>query len=372
MSCSQNSAKDQKIITGRPLTAVEWQAVLDRDVALVGQFYYGVVTTKIFCRSTCPARRPKHGNAVYFDEPGEAMAMGFRPCKRCQPTETGGGGEAGAPHLPQIIALCRQLESAETLPSLDQMAAGAGLSAAQFHRLFKTYLGVTPRAYCEAVRQRRIKEGLATKAPITAVIYESGYSSSTRFYERAIQHLGMTASDVRKKGRGVELRFAIGETSLGAVLVALSTRGVAAIELGKDPEVLLQQFQSRFADAELVGDDPEFNGLIAQVIGYIERPGQAFPLPLDIRGTAFQRRVWEALMAIPQGETISYGAIATAIGKPHAYRAVAGACAANKLAVVIPCHRVIRLDGSLSGYRWGVETKRAILALEKSALEQEG
>lgn len=358
----------------RPFKEEEWQAVLRRDAAYDGLFFYGVLTTGIYCRPSCPARKPKFVNAVHLADHEMAVASGFRACKRCRPEELILldsyliSPRLAEPHCEKIIALCRGLEGADPFPKLEEMAKEVGLSPAQFRRVFHSYLGVTPRAFCEALRLKRVKAGLADERPITEVIFNSGYNSLGRYYEKAPTQLGMTSREVRAKGAGVALKFGIGETRFGAVLVAMSARGVAAIEIGTEAGVLLDNFQDRFSNARLVGDDDAFNEHLAKVLSFIERRPEKFPLPLDIQGTAFQRQVWEALMAIPYGETRTYSEIANAIDNPAATRAVAGACAANKIAVAIPCHRVIRLDGSFSGYRWGIETKRALLAREQSGV----
>ena len=238
------------------------------------------------------------------------------------------------------------------------------MSPFHFHRLFKTVTGVTPKGYAAQTRARRAADSLRTADTITGAIYDAGFNSSSRFYESAAARLGMTPSAVRRGGEGEAIRFAIGEASLGAVLVAATDKGVCAITLGDDPDVLARELQDRFPRAELVGGDAAFERTIAAVIGLIEAPGKSLDLPLDIRGTAFQERVWRALRAIPPGRTATYAEIARAVGQPKAVRAVAQACAANPLAVAIPCHRVVRTDGDVSGYRWGVERKRALIARE--------
>jgi AraC family transcriptional regulator of adaptative response/methylated-DNA-[protein]-cysteine methyltransferase len=275
----------------------------------------------------------------------------------------------GEPH-PQAEAVaraCRLIESSEEIPSLDQLARAAGLSAFHFHRVFKKLTGVTPKAYAGAARASRMAEGLRAADTVTSAIYAAGYNASSRFYETAAARLGMTPSALRRGGAGEEIRFAVGQCSLGAVLAAATEKGVCAILLGDEPDRLVRDLQDRFPKAELKGGDAEFEQIVARAVGLVETPGQNMDLPLDIRGTAFQQRVWEALRAIPAASTASYGEIAIAIGRPTASRAVAGACAHNPLAVAIPCHRVVRIDGETSGYRWGIERKRELLARERAA-----
>lgn len=264
----------------------------------------------------------------------------------------------------QVAALCRLIEQSETVPTLAQLARHAGLSASHLQREFKAVTGLTPRAYAAAQRARRLRAELARGGTVTDAIYDAGYNSSGRFYDNANQVLGMTPTRYRRGGEDTAIRFAVGECSLGAILVAASERGVCAILIGDDPEALARDLQDRFARAELIGGDVAFEQQVAKVVGLVEAPRLGLDLPLDVRGTAFQQRVWQALRDIPPGATASYGEIARRIGAPKAVRAVAGACAANTLAVAIPCHRVVRTDGSLSGYRWGVERKRALLERE--------
>jgi AraC family transcriptional regulator of adaptative response/methylated-DNA-[protein]-cysteine methyltransferase len=263
-----------------------------------------------------------------------------------------------------VTRICRQIEASEGTPSLEALAEGAGMSTFHFHRVFRALTGLTPRGYAIAHRESRMRRELERSSTVTQAIYESGYNSNGRFYAKSYAVLGMTPTVYRTGGVTAEIRFAIGECSLGSILVASSDRGVCAIMLGDDPEALARDLQERFPRAELIGDDAEFEALVAKVVGLVEAPGLGLDLPLDVQGTAFQQRVWEALREIPAGRTVTYGEIAARIGAPRAVRAVAGACAANPLAVAIPCHRVVRTDGSLSGYRWGVERKRALLERE--------
>ena len=265
----------------------------------------------------------------------------------------------------RIAAACRRIEGATEPPSLAELATQAGLSTFHFHRLFKAATGLTPKQYADAHRAGRVRDALSrADAKVTDAIFDAGFNATGRFYEQAGAVLGMTPRQYRAGGVDARIAFAIAQTSLGALLVARSARGVCAISLGDDPDALLRELQERFPRAELVGGDPGFERLVAQVVGLIAQPGIGHDLPLDVRGTAFQQRVWQALRRIPPGQTASYADIAARIGSPKAVRAVAQACAANTLAVAIPCHRVVRSDGALSGYRWGVARKRALLERE--------
>ena len=266
-----------------------------------------------------------------------------------------------------VTRACRLIERSDELPSLDRLAAAAGLSRFHFHRVFKRLTGVTPKAYADGQRARRVRDGLAAGASVTAAMYGAGFNSSGRFYASAAARLGMRPSVARAGGAGTTIRFAVGQCSLGAVLVAATEVGVCTIALGDDPDRLVRALQDRFPKAALAGGDAGFERWVAAVVGLVEQPALGLDLPLDIRGTAFQLRVWEALRAIPPGETASYAQVARRIGQPGASRAVAAACAANPVAVAIPCHRVVRTDGSLSGYRWGVQRKAALLERERAS-----
>jgi AraC family transcriptional regulator of adaptative response/methylated-DNA-[protein]-cysteine methyltransferase len=337
-----------------------WEALMERDPAAQGSFVYGVLTTGVFCRPACPSRRPRRDNVRFYATPEDARRAGFRACRRCRP------GEAGveAQHAAAVAEACRMIETAETLPSLADLAERAGLSRFHFHRLFKAQTGVTPKAYATAHRAGRVRRELLAQPTVTGALYEAGFGSSGRFYAVAGDRLGMTPTAFRDGGAGSVIRYAVSSCSLGAILVAATEKGICAIEFGEDEEALAARPKTLFPKAELIGDDPDFSTLVDQVIAFVEAPGTGLDLPLDIRGTAFQERVWRALRAIPVGSTASYAEIAARIGFPKAVRAVAGACAANRLAVAIPCHRVVRTGGDLSGYRWGVERKRALLRKE--------
>ena len=337
-----------------------WARVAARDKSSDGLFWYSVATTGIYCRPSCPSRPANPGNVAFFDTAAAAEAAGFRPCRRCNPT----GLSIEAANAAIIARACRAIDEADRAPSLAEMAEAADLSPSYFHRLFKKVAGVTPKAYADARRAARVKKELGRTGTVTEAIYEAGFNSNGRFYSASTDMLGMTPSRYRSGGAREELRFAVGQCSLGAILVASSAKGVAAILIGDDPDALARDLQDRFPNALLMGGDAEFERLVAEVVGFVEAPRIGLALPLDVRGTAFQQRVWQALRNIPAGETASYAGIAARIGAPGAVRAVAGACAANALAVAIPCHRVVRHDGALSGYRWGVERKRELLSRE--------
>jgi AraC family transcriptional regulator, regulatory protein of adaptative response / methylated-DNA-[protein]-cysteine methyltransferase len=340
-----------------------WEAVRRRDRSADGAFCYAVRTTGIYCRPSCAARLPRRDNVEFHADAAAAEKAGFRPCKRCQPNAQGPLARQAA----VVARACRQIEQAEELPRLDELARAAGMSAFHFHRVFKAATGVPPKAYADAHRGRRVRAELKAAGSVTEAIYGAGFNSNARFYESSARLLGMTPSEFRSGGNGATIRFAVGECSLGAILVAATEKGVCAIQFGDDPDALLRNLQDAFPKAQLVGGDKGFEQLVAKVVGFVEAPQRGLDLPLHVRGTAFQQKVWRALRKIKPGKTASYAEIAKKIGEPNAVRAVAQACGANSLAVAIPCHRVVRRDGAISGYRWGVERKRALLAKEAAA-----
>jgi AraC family transcriptional regulator, regulatory protein of adaptative response / methylated-DNA-[protein]-cysteine methyltransferase len=340
-----------------------WEAVRHRDRSADGAFCYAVRTTGIYCRPSCASRLPRRDNVEFHADAAAAEKAGFRPCKRCQPNAQGPLARQAA----VVARACRQIEQAEEPPRLDALARAAGMSAFHFHRVFKAATGVTPKAYADAHRGRRVRAELKAAGTVTEAIYGAGFNSNARFYESSARLLGMTPSEFRAGGNGATIRFAVGECSLGAILVAATEKGVCAIQFGDDPDALLRNLQDAFPKAQLVGGDKGFEQLVAKVVGFVEAPQRGLDLPLHVRGTAFQQKVWRALRKIKPGKTASYTEIAKKIGEPNAVRAVAQACGANPLAVAIPCHRVVRRDGALSGYRWGVERKRALLAKEAAA-----
>ncbi|MCA0045709.1 bifunctional DNA-binding transcriptional regulator/O6-methylguanine-DNA methyltransferase Ada [Mesorhizobium sp. B283B1A] len=353
-------AKDLKPVPLPVANDPRWTRIVARDKSADGEFWYSVATTGVYCRPSCPSRRANPKNVQLHDTLDQARATGFRPCRRCNPD--GPSLEAG--NATMVAGACRRIEQSEEEPSLAELAGAAGRSAGYFHRVFKAITGLTPKDYAAAHRAARVRQGLEDGASVTAAIYDAGFNSSGRFYEKSTGILGMTPTRYRAGGANEDIRFAVGETSLGSILVASSQKGVASILLGDDPDALVRDLQDRFPKARLIGGDRDYEALVARVVGFVEAPALGLDLPLDVRGTAFQQRVWQALQEIPVGKTVSYAEMARRIGTPNATRAVAAACAANALAVAIPCHRVIRKDGSLSGYAWGAERKRALLDRE--------
>jgi AraC family transcriptional regulator, regulatory protein of adaptative response / methylated-DNA-[protein]-cysteine methyltransferase len=337
-----------------------WAAIRAREAAADGTFYYSVKTTGVYCRPSCGARPARPENVRFHASRREAEQAGFRPCLRCRPDQL----SVAEQHAAMVTESCRVIAASPTVPSLEQLASAAGMSPFHFHRVFKAITGLTPRQYAAAGRGERMREELGRSRNVTAAIYQSGYNSNAGFYGESTQVLGMTPTIYRTGGANADIRFAVGECSLGSILVARSEIGVCAILLGDDPDALARDLQDRFPKATIIGGDAEFEELVAKVVGLVESPKLGLDLPLDVRGTAFQRRVWQALQEIPAGSTASYTEIAARIGSPTSVRAVAQACAANPLAVAIPCHRVVRNDGGLSGYRWGVERKRTLLQRE--------
>jgi AraC family transcriptional regulator of adaptative response/methylated-DNA-[protein]-cysteine methyltransferase len=356
------ATKTPKLATPSVAADPRWARIVARDKTADGHLWYSVSTTGVYCRPSCPSRTANPKNVQLHDTLESAKATGFRSCRRCNPD----GPSIETENAALVARACRIIEESEEEPSLEELADAIGRSPSYFHRLFKAATGLTPKDYAAAHRAKKVRQGLASGNTVTEAIYGAGFSSSGRFYEKSTDMLGMTPSQYRAGGANEEIRFAVGQTSLGAILVASSKKGVASILLGDNPDELLRNLQDRFPKACLIGADRDYEALVARVVGFVETPAIALNLPLDVRGTAFQQRVWQALQEIPVGETVSYAEIARRIGSPKAVRAVAGACAANNLAVAIPCHRVVRNDGSLSGYAWGVERKRILLAREAS------
>lgn len=339
-----------------------WARIVAREKTADGHLWYSVSTTGIYCRPSCPSRIASPKNVQLHDTLASAKATGFRPCKRCNPD----GPSIETENAALVAKACRIIEESEEEPSLEVLADAVGRSPSYFHRTFKGATGVTPKDYAAAHRAAKVRQRLASGSSVTEAIYDAGFNSSGRFYEKSTDMLGMTPSQYRAGGVNEEIKFAVGQTYLGAILVASSKKGVAAILFGDDPDTLVRNLQDRFLRAHLVGGDRDYEAFVARVVGFVEAPRIGLDLPLDVRGTAFQQRVWQALQEIPAGATVSYAEIARRIGAPKAVRAVAGACTANNLAVAIPCHRVVRTDGSLSGYAWGVERKRVLLDREAS------
>lgn len=340
-----------------------WRAVLARDASQDGAFVYAVRTTGIYCRPSCPTRHAKPQNVSFFDDCAAAGAAGFRACLRCHPD----GPSLAQRHAAAISSACQMIAASETPLTTAQLASAVGMSPFAFHRHFRAFTGVTPVAWRMGLKAQKMRDALPASNGVTEAIYDAGFSSSSRFYEKSTAMLGMTPTAFRNGGKNARIRFCIAQCALGALLVGASDLGVCAISMGDDPQALIQTFQDRFPGASLVGDDPEFAALVAQVVALVENPAATVDLPLDMHGTAFQQRVWQALQEIPAGHTASYAQIASRIGQPKAMRAVALACGANPVAIAVPCHRIIRTDGSVSGYRWGVARKQALLAREREA-----
>lgn len=355
-----NTSNRREMLAAATVADPRWSAVMTRDRTQDGRFVYSVASTGIYFRPSCAARRPRPDNVGFHCSPAEAERAGFRPCRRCRPDLPSPDGVRAQ----WVAELCRMIERAERVPTLASLARQAGMSPHHLQRVFKAHVGLSPRQYAAGHRAKRLREGLDAGRSVTEAIHDAGFGSSSRFYERADEVLGMTPGVWRSGGANTEIRFATGQCSLGAILVAASERGVCAILLGDDPDDLARDLCNRFPRASLVGGDTAFEQTVAAVIAFVESPQKGIELPLDIRGTAFQQRVWQALREIPRGSTASYAEIAQRIGAPASVRAVAAACAANALAVAIPCHRVVRSDGSLAGYRWGVQRKRALLERE--------
>jgi AraC family transcriptional regulator, regulatory protein of adaptative response / methylated-DNA-[protein]-cysteine methyltransferase len=344
-----------------------WKALESRDAGASRGFFYGVRTTGVYCRPGCTSRLPLRKNTAFFETPEAAEAAGLRPCKRCRPTED----SSGARHVAAVEKACALLRKSETMPTLAELADAAGISRFHFHRVFKQITGATPRDYARTHRLGRFADNLDAGQPVTEAIYAAGFGSSSRAYEVAPSALGMTPGARRRGGVGQTIRFVTVPTPIGWALVAATGRGICMTALADDRESLAAALRQRFPAAELLAEDAGLKDWADRIVRFITAPDRNLDLPLDIQGTAFQTRVWRALQKIPLGKTASYTEIAAALGQPKAVRAVAHACAANKLALLVPCHRVIRSDGDLAGYRWGLERKRALLAAERAAAVRE-
>ena len=351
---------------GRPMAVAaedsRWLAVESRDAGADGRFVFGVRSTGIYCRPSCPARRPGRAQVVFFPRPQAAERAGFRACRRCRPDDAG----AGRSQVRLVEAACRYIEAhVDGETSLDTLGAHLGRSPHHVQRVFRRLLGITPREYADACRLDLVRARLRAQDAVAAALYDAGFGSSSRLYERAPKHLGMTPAAYRRGGRGARVAYATVATPLGRLLVGATQRGVCAVCLGRDDASLEAALASEYPAAERHRDDARLRPWVSAIVANLRGGGPPVSLPLDIQATAFQRRVWEALQQIPYGETRSYGDVARAVGAPSATRAVANACAANPVALVIPCHRVIRADGEVGGYRWGTERKRALLRLER-------
>ena len=360
---------DLRLPTEAPATLDDrrWAALLARDKAPdCGGFLYAVTTQGVYCRPGCPSRPPLRRNARFFADAPAAEAAGFRACKRCDPK-----GERASLHAEAIKAACVLIEAAETPPSLAELAARAGYARHHFLRLFKQVTGLTPGAFNDSVRARRLAQSLAAGDRVAEAVAGAGYGSESRVYSAPGQVLGMTTGAARRGGEGEVIRVAAAESALGPLLVGATAKGVCFIGFAATAAEAEADLRQRFPKAQVQPAESDLAATVRQVVGFIEEPKAALALPLDLRGTAFQRRVWEALLAIPFGETRSYGQVAASIGAPKAVRAVATACAGNKVALAVPCHRVVAGSGALAGYRWGVQRKRALLESERQRALQD-
>lgn len=341
-----------------------WQAVLSRDARFDGRIFFGVRSTGIYCRPSCPARRPRREQVVFFRIPEAAESAGFRSCRRCRPRIA----SPADPQVQMVRQACRYIEEhIDTLPTLEALSAYTGVSQYHLQRVFKRVAGITPRQYAEACRLSKFKTGVKKGESVTAAIYDAGYGSSSRLYERAPSRLGMTPADYRRGGKGTRISYTLAGCSLGRLLVAATEKGVCAVRLGDSDAALEAALLSEYPAADVQRDDKGLNLWVEQLLNHLDGVRPHLDLPLDVQATAFQWSVWEKLREIPYGATRSYSEIAKAIGRPTATRAVARAIATNPVALVVPCHRVIREDRSLGGYRWGVERKQSLLQRESSA-----
>lgn len=339
-----------------------WKAVLTRDRRADGGFVYGVTSTGVFCRPSCPSRRPLRANVRFFDSPGEAERGGFRACRRCRPLES-----ADEPWIAKVARACRRIANTDQRLPLATLAGQAGSSPYHFLRNFQRIVGVSPREFADARRFDGVKRRLREQGDVTTAIVDAGYGSSSRFYERAVPRLAMTPVTYRDGGRGQTIRYAVAASPIGRVLVGATERGICRVALGDSDKTLLEALRAEFPRADVVHAQDGLHAWVTQVVGRLAGRVPSVELPLDIRGTAFQWQVWTALMAIPEGETRTYGDVARALGRPSAARAVARACSSNPAALVIPCHRVVPAAGGVGGYRWGVERKKRILARERKS-----
>ncbi len=341
-----------------------WRATEARDAASDGAFVFAVASTGIYCRPSCPSRRPKRRNVAFYALPEAAERAGYRACFRCKPRETA----AADPRIEAVRQTCRYIEDGdESPPTLATLAEHVGLSPHHLQRTFKRYMGISPRQYADARRLERLKSSLKAGDQVTGALYEAGYGSSSRLYEKAPAQLGMTPATYRKGGAGARIGYTIVASPLGRLLVGATERGVSAVCLGTSDGALERILRDEFPAAEIARDDAALAGWVGDILAHLDGRRPHLDLPVDVRATAFQRAVWEALRTIPYGETRSYAEVAQAIGRPAAVRAVANACAANPVAVVVPCHRVVRADGAAGGYRWGPERKKTLLATERAA-----
>jgi AraC family transcriptional regulator of adaptative response/methylated-DNA-[protein]-cysteine methyltransferase len=370
VALAESQKLSQEPVAAENQEEIYWQAVLERDQSRDGTFFYGVRSTGIYCRPSCPSRRPGRDQVVFFRQPAQAEQAGFRPCRRCRPLEA-------ANYQAELVQqACRYIEEnitrPEGPPALAELGQQVGLSPFHLQRLFKRLTGVSPRQYAEAYRLGQLKTRLKDQENVTGALYSAGYGSSSRLYERASESMGMTPASYRRGGPGTAIHYTVVDCSLGRLLVAATEKGVCAVRLGEDDAKLKAELAHEYPAAELYQDESSaLNEWVKEILNYLAGQQPKLDLPLDIQATAFQRQVWEALRTIPYGSTRSYGEVAVALGQPKAVRAVAHACAVNPVALVIPCHRVVRQDGSLAGYRWGLDRKRALLDKERAVASGE-
>ncbi|HEV2333914.1 MAG TPA: bifunctional DNA-binding transcriptional regulator/O6-methylguanine-DNA methyltransferase Ada [Stellaceae bacterium] len=342
-----------------------WAALVSRDASADGAFVYAVRTTGVYCRPGCASRMPRRENVAFYEAPAAAEAAGYRPCKRCRPNE----GSPADRHVAAIDRACALIRAQDTLPTLAELAATAGISRFHFHRVFRQITGATPREWGKAHRLDRFAARLDAGESVAGAVYAAGFGASSRAYEAASSGLGMTPGARRHGGRGETIRFTIVKTALGWALVAATSRGICMTALGDERAPLEAELRRRFPAALIWPADAALTAWAEEIVRFVTRPDAQPDLPLDIRGTAFQAQVWRALQKIPPGRTSSYSEVAAALGRPQAVRAVARAIASNNLALLVPCHRVVRSDGDLAGYRWGRERKRALIAREREAAQ---
>lgn len=358
MSVEQETIEEMRALSD----ATRWAAIETRDRRFDGLFFYGVRSTGVYCKPTCPSRRPRPEQVAYFPTYQNAEAAGFRACKRCNPRDAGKPDK----NIALVTKACRIMDRAsDGMPSVAELSGLLGTTPANLQRMFKRITGVTPRQYAVAQRVEKFKSLIDDGSDVTGAMYDAGYGSSRSLYEKASSHLGMTPATYRRRGKGMKINYAIADCYLGRLLIAATERGVCAVSFGDDDESLIESLTSTFEAAIIRRDDAQLSEYVKSLLDYLSGAEPDLDLPLDVQATAFQSRVWEELRKIPYGSTRSYGDVAKAIGKPGASRAVASACASNSVALVIPCHRVVREDGSTSGYRWGPERKVALLAKER-------
>ncbi|MFZ0036711.1 MAG: bifunctional DNA-binding transcriptional regulator/O6-methylguanine-DNA methyltransferase Ada [Candidatus Acidiferrales bacterium] len=365
MSALQHHIHEKAAVDGDP----RWLAVRTRDRFADGAFVYAVRSTGIYCRPSCPSRKPRRGQVLFFRVPEDAERKGYRPCRRCRPAQA----EQRDPHAAAVARVCQHIEAVLADPNsagnenalkLRALASRAGISAHQLGRAFRRLMGITPRQFADAHRMRRLKSRLKKGDDVTTALYDAGFGSSSRLYERAPQQLGMTPATYRRGGEGMQIRFTIADSPLGHVLVAATKRGISAVYLSESDAKLEAELRREYPRAEIERDRHGFENWVRQIIEHLRGREPRLDLPTDVQATAFQRRVWEELRRIPYGATRTYTQVAHAIGRPTAVRAVARACATNPVSIVVPCHRVVREDGNLAGYRWGISRKEALIAHE--------